>query len=110
MIKPSETPKIPLGNCGHRISFIKDYKDSNLVHFQSKIGHSGNCLSILHGVISDIISLAIRKGIGPEDIKNELKDYVCPVGQEKSVGIVHKGCIDCIIKYVLTDKKDEVKK
>jgi ribonucleoside-diphosphate reductase alpha chain len=108
-IKPKKRPKRVPGivesyqvGCG-KIYITVDGDKNGLVETFSNIGGNGVCIGYSEG-LSRMISLALRSGIDPEDIIDQLHTVKCPNCKGKKVEA--KSCPDAFSKAIEKTMKD----
>ena len=117
-LKPRPRPKITFGatikmktGCGNLYVTINE-DENGICEVFSTLGKAGGCAASQTEAISRLISLALRSGIDPESIVDQLKGIRCPnpIWQD---GDKILSCADAIAKAIekyLSMRKEEKKK
>lgn len=111
--KPRQRPRVTHGvtllmntGCGKMYVTINEDEQGACELF-TQLGKSGGCTASQAEAVSRLISLALRSGVGHEQIVNQLKGIRCPSPTLTEGGAV-LSCADAIAKALLNYQKDKM--
>ena len=111
--RPRQRPRVTHGvtllmhtGCGKMYVTINEDEQGACELF-TQLGKSGGCTASQAEAVSRLISLALRSGIGQEQIVNQLKGIRCPAPTLTEGGAI-LSCADAISKALLNYQKDKM--
>jgi ribonucleoside-diphosphate reductase alpha chain len=92
------TPKVETG-CGHMYVTVNNDADGEPFEVFAQIGKTGGCASAQTQAITRLASLALRSGVDPKEIANQLQGIRCPIPKMIKGGTI-LSCPDAIGKVL----------